>query len=194
MRKIYIVLTHTGTILSRIVHLLTKNKYTHASISLDVNMDGMYSFGRLNPYNPFIGGFVKEEINSGTFRRFRNTKTEVYSLKVTEEEYERLKKIITTISVEKDIYKFNVLGLIYALFHKRCIRKNRFYCSEFVRHTLEESNIQIKGICHVIKPEDFRRIKKLRLVYSGLLRNYNTNIQHNTKRLPIFSVSEVAGC
>lgn len=175
MKKVYIVLTHTGTILSRIVRMLTKNKYTHASISLDVNMDGMYSFGRLNPYNPFLGGFVQEGINIGTFRRFKNTRTAIYSLKVTDEQYDRLKEIIKTINTDKDIYKFNVLGLIFALFDKRYIRENRFYCSEFVRHTLEESKIEIKGICNVIKPEDFRRIKKMRLVYSGLLRDYGYN-------------------
>ena len=142
MKKVYIVLTHTGTILSRIVRLLTRNQYTHASISLDINMEGMYSFGRVNPYNPFLGGFVQEGINIGTFRRFKNTKTAIYSLKVTDEEYDRLKEIIKAINTDKDIYKFNVLGLIFALFDKRYIRENRFYCSEFVRHTLEESKIR----------------------------------------------------
>lgn len=34
----------------------------------------MYSFGRLNPYNPFWGGFVHESIDKGTFKRFYLTR------------------------------------------------------------------------------------------------------------------------
>ena len=195
--KIYIVLTHTGTILSRIIRLLTKNQYTHASISLDVNMIGMYSFGRLNPCNPFIGGFVREGINIGTFKRFKNTRTEVYSLEVTKDEYTRLREIIKQISINRNIYGFNIAGLLFALFHKRLVRRNKFYCSEFVRYILEESSIRTEEISKVIKPEDFRKLKILNLEYKGLLRKYDTDsivrIDDNIKRLELYKISEVMG-
>ena len=51
MKKIYIILTHTGTILSKIIKKYTKDEFSHVSISLDVDLKEMYSFGRLNPYN-----------------------------------------------------------------------------------------------------------------------------------------------
>ena len=72
--KVYIVLTKTGTILSKIVRIIKGHKYTHVSISLDKELNEMYSFGRINPYNPFRGNFVHENINWGTFKRFKNTK------------------------------------------------------------------------------------------------------------------------
>lgn len=175
MKKIYIILTHTGTILSKIIKLFTNNKYTHVSISLDREMDQMYSFGRLNPYNPFVGGFVREGINIGTFKRFKNTKTEVYSLEIKDEEYQRIKEIIENMSINKKDYKFNIRGLIFAFFRKRHIRKNKFYCSEFVRYILENSNIKLEDISKVIKPEDFRKLKILHLEYEGLLRKYDSN-------------------
>ena len=68
--KIYIVLTYTGTVLSKIIKLYTHCEFSHVSISLDKNLEHMYSFGRLNPYNPFKGGFVQEPVDKGTFRRF----------------------------------------------------------------------------------------------------------------------------
>ena len=74
MKKIYIILTHTGTTLSKIIKKYTKDEFSHVSISLDVKLENMYSFGRLKPYNPFIGGFVHEYINKGTYKRFYNTK------------------------------------------------------------------------------------------------------------------------
>lgn len=172
MEKIYIVLTHTGTMLSRTIKIFTRNTYTHASISLDENMEEMYSFGRLNPYNPFIGGFVKEGIHIGTFKRFKNTKTEIYSLEINQEEYKRLEEIVSKFWENKKVYKFNLIGLILAGINRRYKRKNKFYCSEFVRYLLENSDIQIKGISDVIKPEDFRRLTMLHLEYEGLLRKY----------------------
>ena len=80
MSNIYIVVTHTGTILSRIVHSYTKDEFSHVSISLDKELKEMYSFGRLNPYNAFWGGFVHEHIDKGTFKRFYNTRAKVFSL------------------------------------------------------------------------------------------------------------------
>ena len=47
MKKVYIVLTNTGTFLSRIVNVYTRKEFSHVSISLDENLNYMYSFGRL---------------------------------------------------------------------------------------------------------------------------------------------------
>lgn len=172
MEKIYIILTYTGTILSKSIKIFTGNTYTHVSIALDKNMEEMYSFGRLNPYNPFIGGFVKEGINIGTFKRFKNTITEIYSLEITEEEYQKLKEIITRFLENKEIYKFNLIGLILAGINRRYERKNKFYCSQFVRKIIEQSKIEIEDMSKVIKPEDFRKLENLKLEYKGLLRRY----------------------
>lgn len=173
MEKIYIVLTYTGTILSRTVRIFTRNTYTHASIALDKELEKMYSFGRLNPYNPFWGGFVKEGIDIGTFKRFKKTKAEIYSFEVTKEEYKKLEDIILVFSNDRKKYKFNIIGLIYARFNKQCKRKNKFYCSQFVREVIEQAEINMENIEEVIKPEDFRKIRTLNLEYKGLLNTYN---------------------
>ena len=70
MKDIFIVLTSTGTTLSKIIKSYTKDEFAHISISLDRELQEMYSFGRLNPYNPFFGGFIREYIDKGTFKRF----------------------------------------------------------------------------------------------------------------------------
>ena len=87
MSKVYIVLTYTGTILSKLVRGYTRKEYAHVSLALDKELKEMYSFGRLNPYIPFIGGFVHESVDHGTFKRFYKTKTKIYSLEVNEEQY-----------------------------------------------------------------------------------------------------------
>ena len=185
MKKIYIILTHTGTILSKIIKNYTKDEFSHASIALDNNLKEMYSFGRLNPYNPFWGGFVHEGINLGTFKRFRKTRCQIYSLNITEEQYNKVKEIIEYIKKSKQLHNFNVIGLFAIGFNKRVSFKNSFYCAEFVKYVLDKSNIK-NNLPEMIKPEDFKYIQNADEVYEGLFREYplykekiNNSIENN---------------
>lgn len=172
MKKIYIVLTYTGTILSRVIKKYTKDEFAHVSIALDQNLDKMYSFGRLNPYIPFIGGFVHENIKWGTFKRFSNTTARIYSLEVTEKQYKDLQYVIECIQNNRKGYKFNIIGLFAVGFNIRIRRKFCFYCAEFVKYVLEKANIKTE-LPDMIKPEDFKNIKNLNIRYQGKLRDYN---------------------
>ncbi len=173
MKKIYIILTFTGTALSRLIKYYTKDEFAHVSISLDSELKEMYSFGRLNPYNPFWGSFVHEGINKGTFKRFRKTKTEIYSLEVSEEQYKRAQRIIEYFNENKQKYRFNFIGLACVSIHKKIKRKNTFYCAEFVKHILKSSGItEVNALPELIKPEDFKKLKGINLEYQGLLKKY----------------------
>lgn len=170
MKKIYIVLTYTGTILSKIVKVYTRKEFSHVSIALDEDLKEMYSFGRLNAYNPFWGGFVHEGLDRGTFKRFKKTKARVYSLSVKDEQYEKVKEVIRDIQNNRLDYNFNILGLIGVVINYKIKRERYFYCAEFVKYVLEESNI-----CYlpdVVKPEDFKDIDDLNVVYNGRLQEY----------------------
>lgn len=172
MKKIYLILTHTGTILSRIIKIYTKDEFTHVSIALDEELDEMYSFGRLNPYNPFIGGFVHENINYGTFKRFKYTQANIYSLEIDDNQYNKLKGIINYIKLTKNLHKFNIIGLIAVGFHKKIQSNDSFYCAEFVKYVLEKSEI-INELPDTIKPEDFKDLENANLIFQGKLRDYN---------------------
>lgn len=87
MKMIYFVLTYTVTILSRVIHIYTKQEFCHSSLSLDCELNEMNRFGGYWAYKPFIGGFIKEDVDSGTFKRFCNTKAAIYSLEVTNWQY-----------------------------------------------------------------------------------------------------------
>ena len=106
-KNIYIVLSHSGTNLSKIVKLCTRKDYSHVSIALDENLEEMYSFGRVWAYNPFYGGLVHEELNKGTLKRFRDTKAAIYIYKVSAEEYARIKYIIYNMYDNRKKYRFN---------------------------------------------------------------------------------------
>ncbi|HEL3623782.1 TPA: hypothetical protein UMQ49_003796, partial [Clostridioides difficile] len=115
MNKVYIVTTYTGTILSYLIRNISKKLYTHVSISLNENLKPMYSFGRLNSRNPFIGGFVEENINQGLYAIRKNTVCRVYSLEVDNLQYENLYKNIKLISDYREDYYYDTMALIYLL-------------------------------------------------------------------------------
>ena len=117
MKNIYFIHTYTGTVLSRIVRFYTKKPYSHISFSLDSSLNKMYSFGRLNPYNPFIGRFVVESADIGTFLRFKDTVCRVIKVDINDLQYEALCSNIYDMIENKDKYKYNLFGLFLAAFN-----------------------------------------------------------------------------
>ena len=172
IQKIYIILTHTGTVLSKIIKKWTKDEFSHVSIALDEDLEKMYSFGRLNPYNPFWGGFVQEGIHIGTFKRFKKTEAFVYSLEITHQQYMKIRNEIKKIKEHKKEYCFNVLGLLAVGFHRKFQPNHSFYCAEFVKYILEKADIKT-NLPQIVKPEDFKYIKGYKVIYKGKLRKYN---------------------
>lgn len=169
--KIYILLTFTGTFLSRVIRIYTRKKYSHVSISLDKDLNRLYSFGRKNAYNPFIGSFIHEGINFGTFKRFKNTKCVLYSLDVSKEEYKKVEEIIAEFDKTKDKYKFNTLGLFLSGLNIDLKRENYYYCSQFSKYVLDNSNIE-NNLPKLAKPMDFANLENLEFVYEGKLKEY----------------------
>lgn len=113
MRSIYLVLTQTGSVLSSAIKIATGKKYNHVSLSFDDSLHEMYSFGRKYPYNPFIGVFVVESINKGTYLRFKNTSCMVIEIPISDEKFDRLYSNVMDMVYNKDKYKYNVKGLFW---------------------------------------------------------------------------------
>jgi hypothetical protein len=171
MKKVYIVLTYTGTLLSRIVKLYTRKEFSHVSISLDENLENMYSFGRENPYLILPAGFVREGVDFGTFKRFKKTKTAIYSLQITDEQFDNLKHEIEKFNQDKENYDFNIMGLFTAMFRWKLKREKKLYCAEFVKVVLDDAGV-VTNLPKCVRPDDFKYIDGLKLVYTGKLKNY----------------------
>ncbi|ROR26303.1 hypothetical protein EDD66_10825 [Mobilisporobacter senegalensis] len=172
-REIYIMLSQTRTYFARLIKLYTKEPYAHASIAFDEDLEEMYSFARLRPKNPFITGFVEEDINSGVFGACTETTCCVYSLKVTQEQYDRLKSEVEVFKRNRDKYSYNFLGIVGVMIHKPINSKNRYFCSQFVAHILEKSGIKLfNKSSALVRPFDIRICPKLKKIYQGKLVDY----------------------
>lgn len=172
--KIVILLTNTGTILSRIIKIYTKEPYTHVSIGFDIQLNHLYSFGRIYPRNPLIGGFITENIDKGLYSMFTNTICAVYTLDVNEIQYKEMKKVINAFNVNKIKYKYNFIGLLGLAASVSIERENAYFCSQFAAAVLEESGIKLfNKKPQFVTPYDFRISEHLKLIYSGKLLDYN---------------------
>ena len=172
-QHVYIVISQTGTLLSRLLKLVTKAEYNHASISLVPDLSTMYSFGRKNPYNPFWAGFVTESARFGTFKRFSKTRIVVLDIAVSQEQYLAISRRIHTMMTLRQHYHYNYLGLWLAGL-RICYRQKRcFYCSEFVKDLLEKQDIHgVSQLNSIVQPIHFLSLPTAKQVYTGLLQDY----------------------
>lgn len=173
-KTIYILLTYTGSLLSKIIKIYTGSHYTHVSLGLDINLKELYSFGRLIPNNPIFAGFVKEDIRNGTYAYFRNTICCIYSIDVSINEYNQLKKNIYKFGLEKNKYSYNLMGLLGILINKPIHRRYSYFCSQFVAHILNQSGIKLfDKPPALVTPYDFQINPRLNKIYEGPLIEYN---------------------
>lgn len=170
-KKVYILLTDTGTILTKLIKLYTKKPYNHASISFDSDLSKVYSFGRKSVNNPFIGGFVQEDVSS---ELFEHADCAIYSLTVTEEDMEKMKRYIETIAKHEEQYRYHFLGLFGFLFNKPIERRNAFFCSQFVASVLKKcKSVDFEKPMALIAPDDLKKQSNMQLVYEGKLKAYH---------------------
>lgn len=172
-KQLYIVISQTGTLLSRLLKLITRAEYNHASLSVSADLNQMYSFGRLHPYNPFWGGFVKESPYKGTFKRFHNTKVVVISVEINEKQYMEICDYLEWMYLEKEKYHYNYLGLFLAAFHIKYAKSNCYYCSEFVKDILIKGKVNgANCLLAIVKPIHFLQIPH-KQIYCGILKEYS---------------------
>lgn len=177
-KKIYIIFTDTGTLFTKLIKLYTKKSLNHVSVSFDDQLKEIYSFGRKKPYNPFIGGFVKEKIAEGLFKK---ASCAIYSFTISDWEYEQMQKKVRQMEAEKELYKYNLLGLFAIIFNYQLNRKYAFFCSQFVATILNEKMGVLDKPASLCKPQDLMRMKDLQLIYQGKLHLYPNQAKAGTE-------------
>ncbi|WP_390283704.1 hypothetical protein [Ureibacillus sp. GCM10028918] len=186
-KTIYILLTDTGTVLTRIIKWYTNAPYNHVSIVFDEKLDEIYSFGRKKPRNPLIAGFIREDVYNGTFRYFDNTRCLLLKMVVSSNEYDRIREVIQSFTMNKEKYSYNLLGLVGVAVRYPINQKNKYFCSQFVAEVFKKSGLNLWDIpSALISPNDFLMHSRFELVYEGSLYNYPL-LDHGMLSIPIVS-------
>ena len=168
-KEVYIVLTSTGTYLSQIIKYYTNHDLCHVSISFDRQLHEVYSFGRKDQRNPFVGRFVKEDLTGPVFK---HANCAIYKVATSNEAYRKMKQQINHFQCHSQYYRYNFLGMIAVMFNIEWNRKNHYFCSHFVNEILVSGDVHLfTKPAPLITPEDFIHAN-LPLLYQGKLQNY----------------------
>jgi len=145
-RRLYIVISHTGSAASEIISVFTNKNYNHASISFDRELETAVSYnGGDNIYPP---GMNPEMISD--FTKKRDASILVYSLPCSAEQKSQVLQIVRDINDSGSAY--NMLGLMT----KRSYRPNIMFCSQFVYRMLELAGLAyFKKADGLVEPTDF---------------------------------------
>lgn len=170
--SIYIVLSQSRTLLAQTVKLFTGDQYTHSALSLDENLEYMFSFGRRWARNPFIGCFKHESLDDDLYSSYSVLPGAVIRFPVSYEQYLGIKSQLWSFLLDGHKFSYNYSGLIGNIVGKGCENHTKFFCSEFVYHVLRES-----GVCDLRKPRYLIRPQDLlgmggELIYEGDLKRY----------------------
>lgn len=182
-KAIYIVLTDTGTLLSKAIGMYTQKDLNHASIAFDEQLTEIYSFGRKQQYNPFLGGFVRENVETGIFEQ---AACAVYRCEVSTEAYVRIRQKIVQFEMNQDDYKYNFIGLFGVALNREIIRKRAYFCSQFVATVMQESEMHrlMTNPC-LTMPHHLACLPHMELVYKGDLQNYLRLVRGQQAERPI---------
>jgi len=168
--RIYILLSQTTSVLTRFIKFCTKTPYNHASLAFDERLEYTYSFGRVNPNDPLIGGFAHERLDAGVFK---NATCQLLSLDVAPEQYRKMRDRVAEIEANQLKYKYNFIGLFGARFDFEIKRKHAYFCSQFVSKVLQEVGLFPEDFpAHLVKPSDLVEHINLKVEYQGPLSEY----------------------
>ena len=172
-KTVYVLLTDTGTLFTKIIKRFTNAPYNHVSIVLDEGLNEIYSFGRKYPKNPLIAGFIREDVYNGTYRYFYDTRCQLLKIDVSSKEYSCIRNIIQSFNNNKDIYSYSLLGLVGVAIRYPINQRNKYFCSQFVSEVLEKSGLNLWNLpSALVTPNDFLLHPRFELVYEGRLYDY----------------------
>lgn len=182
MKSIYILLTKSGTILSRFVHFITADPYTHASIAFDSSLQPLYSSSRKNGVTIFPAGPCAEHLHRGYYLKHSHIPCVLYELKVSDEVYFAAKKEAERIVGNSAEYHFNIVGLVLCHLKIPFVRRHHYFCSQFVSEILIKSEaMKLPKAATLMKPADYMQLSELRCLYRGQLKDLRRIVYKDKK-------------
>ncbi|NJJ39027.1 hypothetical protein [Paenibacillus apii] len=171
--SIYVLLTDTGTLFTTLIKSITAAPYNHASLALDEELNEVFSFGRKEPKKPWAGGFVREDVYEGTFRHYPGTRCVLLRLRISKQERDAALRTILSFQKKRQVYRYNLIGLLGVLMNFDIETKNAYFCSQFVSEALRRSGLSLwDRPSALVTPNDFLHHPAFETVYEGFLYDY----------------------
>ena len=132
MKQVYVLVSKTATVTSKLVHTFTHGTYTPASLAITPETDKFYSYARRRLYNFLVGGIINEDIHTFVFARFPDCNCALFEIDVSDEDYDRIKAQIDLCLDNYDKATYSFLGA--ALMRNRAFQGGVRHHNNGVRH------------------------------------------------------------
>ncbi len=176
MKKAYLFISGTKTGVSKCVSFFTHSKETHSTLSFNGKFDCMYTFGRFG-MKPLPSGFVKENIRTNTLKKYDYCPCKIFTIDLTDEQFENIQKEIKKYEDEKQKYKYAILGAFLCAFRIKKTFKYKRFCSQFVANLLHDGGgIELPYDTSLMRPKDFLKLDCITLIYEGTINSLATKI------------------
>lgn len=168
---IYVLLTDTKTLVSKVSRVITGDPYNHVSLMLTDNFDdGIYTFSLGNGVNGIKGGFMVEDRAN-----LKGSRYSMYKMAVTTEVYDKIKTRISDYVKGIERTSYNHLGLFNAIFKKNIFKTEdgqSSICSEFVVEVLKFSGVDLftKRFSSSVRPYELIKSKLLKFHKRGTIK------------------------
>ena len=129
-KYVYVVFSSTQYMIAKFIRAFTHHRYNHVSISLDGNMQQLYSFARRYEDTPFCGGFVVETPER-YLRRNIAASVQICAIPVTDEQHATIRAHLQAYEAEAQDYVYNYIGALTFLFRRRVALDRCHTCVDF---------------------------------------------------------------
>ena len=157
-KYVYVVFSSTQYMIAKCIRAMTRHRYNHVSISLDGNLQALYSFARRYDDTPFCGGFVVETPER-YIRRNTTATVQICAIPVTDEVYDAIRAHLDGYVAKEQEYVYNYIGALSFLFRRRVALEKCHTCVDFATELISMTGAGIY-------PDRFYSIR-------GLARNLN---------------------
>ncbi len=130
-RTVAILLTKYTDLFSRFISFISKNGYSHASISIDEEEETFYSFS--------YKGFAIEKPKTKKSRK-RTKESICIRMQVSEKSYSIIKEEIDGFLMNQSKFGYAKMGIVLCMLHIPYKFKNKYFCSQFVAEVLSQAD------------------------------------------------------
>jgi hypothetical protein len=172
--SIYVILTRSNTLFSKLIQAVKKDEYTHAALSFEEDLSKMYSFGRKYAFLPLVGRLGTENLEEGVFKKHDHLPGVVIEVKVNKWQYDRAKSLLDDFLENSAKYKYHYFGVVNHLLKREVTYDDKFLCSDFVYFILNKIGIlSFQMSRNLVRPQNIFWGLSHNVIFQGDLKEFN---------------------
>jgi inositol transport system substrate-binding protein len=169
-KPVFIILTSGNTPLAKLIKKSTGDQFSHSSISFDISLNPLYSFGAVKAKFGGPGknmGFIKTTPDSDLWYTSKsNVPYAIYVTHVSSYNIEKMKSRLEYFVNNQDQMRYSYSGLVRVFFNLKSPKRYHWFCSAFVAEILNAGKPLPKDPT-LYRPQTLTSIDQVDLLCTG---------------------------